>query len=91
LNIEKLEVMELEKLCRPENPTCPSCGKKMKSAGTDQGYRCRECRTTAAGPGFVEMKREIETGIYEVPPCARRHLSMPLVRLGEKEGVHPSR
>jgi tRNA(Ile2)-agmatinylcytidine synthase len=91
LNIEKLEVMELEKLCRPENPTCPSCGKKMKSAGTDQGYRCRDCRTTAAGPGFVEIKRDIETGIYEVPPCARRHLSMPLIRLGKKEGVHPSR
>ena len=36
------------------------------------------------------LQRDLETGFYEVPPCARRHLSKPLLRMnGEK--VHPSR
>ncbi|MBP2030567.1 tRNA(Ile2)-agmatinylcytidine synthase [Methanohalophilus levihalophilus] len=90
-NIEKLEIKKLETKSELVNPTCSSCGKKMKSAGKNQGYRCRNCKTTASELEMVEIPRELEIGIYEVPPCARRHLSMPLIRRDKDGYIHPSR
>ncbi|MDK2891875.1 tRNA(Ile)(2)-agmatinylcytidine synthase [Methanohalophilus sp.] len=91
LNLEKLEIKRLEPKFELVNPTCPSCGKRMKSAGKNQGYRCRNCKTTASEPEIIEIPRDIEIGIYEVPPCARRHLSMPLIRKEQNSYIHPSR
>jgi tRNA(Ile2)-agmatinylcytidine synthase len=90
LNIEKMEVVALAKRRAQEAPICPSCHRRMKSAGRGQGYRCRRCGTKAEGKVEVPLPREIEPGFYEVPPCARRHLSKPLVRMKGKN-VHPSR
>ncbi|WP_435067378.1 TiaS agmantine-binding domain-containing protein [Haloplanus sp. C73] len=72
-------------------PTCPDCDRSMKSAGRNQGYRCRDCGTTA--PGRVErpLDRQLESGWYEVPPCARRHVAKPLVRGGFDAPTHPER
>ncbi len=80
LNLEKLEI---EKLVTTEtrNPPCPRCGRTMKSAGRNQGYRCRRCGTKKEGKDPVTIERGLEPGLYEVPPRARRHLAMPLVRL----------
>ena len=65
-----------------KNPTvCPKCKKHMKSVGTNQGYRCKKCGTKSDKPKIVEKKRELELGFYEVPVCARRHLSKPLKRI----------
>jgi len=90
LNIEKMEVVRLAERKAQTAPLCPSCGRRMKSAGRGQGYRCRRCGTKAEGKVLAAILREIEEGFYEVPPCARRHLSKPLVRMrGGK--VHPSR
>ena len=90
LNIEKMEVVRLAERKVQMAPLCPSCGRRMKSAGRGQGYRCRTCKTRAEGKVLAAIPREIEEGFYEVPPCARRHLSKPLVRMrGGK--VHPSR
>jgi len=36
------------------------------------------------------IPRDLETGFYEVPPSARRHLSKPLARM-KGQNVHPSR
>jgi len=72
-------------------PDCPECGRSMKSAGRDQGYRCRDCSTTAPGKLEVPLQRELEPGWYEVPPCARRHLATPLVRGGFDAPTHPER
>jgi tRNA(Ile2)-agmatinylcytidine synthase len=36
------------------------------------------------------VDRGIKPGIYEVPPCARRHISKPLVR-SAGYNVYPSR
>ena len=47
LNLEKLEVLELADKIAAQAPLCPSCGKRMKSAGRGQGYRCRRCKLNA--------------------------------------------
>jgi tRNA(Ile2)-agmatinylcytidine synthase len=90
LNIEKMEVVGLAERTALEAPICPSCKRRMKSAGRGQGYRCRRCGTKAEGKVEAALPREIEQGFYEVPPCARRHLSKPLVRMRDGN-VHPSR
>jgi tRNA(Ile2)-agmatinylcytidine synthase len=82
LNLEKLEVIELHPApVKVSNPTCSFCGKKMKSVGAGQGYRCRGCHTKAAGPETVLEERELKIGWYEPPVCARRHLAKPLKRM----------
>jgi tRNA(Ile2)-agmatinylcytidine synthase len=90
LNIEKLEVLELADRIETQAPLCPSCGRRMKSAGSGQGYRCRRCKLKAGEMNKIAVPRDLETGFYEVPPCARRHLSKQLVRIKGKK-VHPSR
>jgi tRNA(Ile2)-agmatinylcytidine synthase len=92
LNIEKMEITDLAQKYSTHNPQCPSCKKSMKSAGSGQGYRCKKCGTKEGSTVSKALQRDIETGIYEVPPCARRHLAKPLVRLDEKDlKVFPSR
>ena len=81
LNIEKLEVKSLAPKYEIRNPACPSCGKRMKSAGHGQGYRCKLCGTTSDSIVRIGIPRNLEVGVYEVPPCARRHLAKPLVRV----------
>lgn len=90
LNIEKMEIVDLAERTALEAPICPTCKRRMKSAGRGQGYRCKRCKTIAEGKVEAALPREIETGFYEVPPCARRHLSKPLVRMRDGN-VHPSR
>lgn len=90
LNIEKMNVLRLADRVVHLSPTCPGCGRRMESAGRDQGYRCRRCKTKAESREHEVLTRDLETGFYEVPPSARRHLAKPLVRMiGEK--THPSR
>jgi len=92
LNIEKIEIEKLVPLYKEENPRCPDCTKHMKSAGQGQGFRCKKCGTQASSKIRYEIERDIETGLYEVPPCARRHLAKPLVREKRSDTrVYPSR
>lgn len=84
VNIEKIKIKHLEKLIKKvENPVCPKCGKHMKSKGRNQGYKCVICGTKSNKPFMKEIRRTIEMGFYEVPVCARRHLSKPLKRFVE--------
>jgi tRNA(Ile2)-agmatinylcytidine synthase len=88
LNIEKIEIKKLAPLYKEENPVCPGCGKHMKSSGQTQGFRCKKCGTQAALKIVNEIKRDLAEGLYEVPPCARRHLAKPLVREQKKSNVN---
>ncbi|MEM0214774.1 MAG: tRNA(Ile)(2)-agmatinylcytidine synthase [Archaeoglobaceae archaeon] len=81
LNLEKLRIVELAKKYVELNPLCPRCGKRMESAGKGQGFRCRNCKTKATEKIKIEVPRTLEPGFYEVPPCARRHLTKPLIRM----------
>ncbi|RKD95144.1 tRNA(Ile)(2)-agmatinylcytidine synthase [Halopiger aswanensis] len=90
LKLEKFAVRDLVTTERV-TPTCPDCARRMESAGRNQGYRCRECGTSAPGKEAVPLERELEEGWYEVPPCARRHIAKPLVRGGFDAPTHPER
>jgi len=82
VNLEKLKVNRLKKQNKKvENPVCIICGKHMKSKGTGQGYKCIKCGIKSGKPLFKEFKRKVNLGFYEVPICARRHLSKPLKRM----------
>jgi len=89
----KLEKFAVRALHRTERvtPTCEDCGRRMKSAGREQGYRCRDCGTSAPGKVPRQIDRELEQGWYEVPPAARRHIAKPLVRGGFDAPTHPER
>ena len=90
LKLEKFAVGDLVGT-EPATPDCPDCGRSMESAGADQGYRCRDCATTAPGKVDRPVERDLEPGWYEVPPVARRHLAKPLVRGGFDGVTHPER
>ncbi|MBU1940967.1 MAG: tRNA(Ile)(2)-agmatinylcytidine synthase [Candidatus Thermoplasmatota archaeon] len=86
INLEKIYIRSLvSPIVKLENPVCPSCGKHMKSAGHDQGYRCRRCKTMSNEPRRSAVQRDLSVGWYEVPVCARRHLSKPLKRMGVRK------
>jgi len=89
----KLEKVAVRALNRTEQvtPDCPDCGRRMKSAGRNQGYRCRDCGTTAPRKVSRKVDRALEVGWYEVPPAARRHIATPLVRGGFDAPTHPER
>jgi len=82
INLEKIKVKKLqEKIIKVENPICPKCGKHMKSIGKDQGFKCRMCGIKSNKPKMEKIPRILKPGFYEVPICARRHLSKPLKRM----------
>jgi tRNA(Ile2)-agmatinylcytidine synthase len=82
INLEKINIKRLEKQIEKfENPVCPRCGKHMKSKGKNQGYRCVRCGTKSKKPILREKERRVSLGFYEVPVCARRHISKPLKRM----------
>jgi len=90
LKLEKFAVRDLVDTDRVV-PDCPACGRRMESAGRDQGYRCRDCGEQRAEKAERPLDRDLEPGWYEVPPCARRHVAKPLVRGGFDAPVHPER
>jgi tRNA(Ile2)-agmatinylcytidine synthase len=89
----KLEKFAVRELVRTElrTPICPGCDRTMESAGKAQGYRCRDCETTAEGKVEHSIDRDLEIGWYEVPPRARRHIAKPLIRGGFDAEIHPER
>lgn len=92
LNIEKIEIKALAPIYREENPKCSECGKHMKSAGQGQGFRCKKCGKHSLSKVRFEKHRDLETGFYEVPPCARRHLAKPLAREKRQDiRIYPGR
>ena len=90
IKLEKFAVRRLNTVERV-TPTCPDCERTMESAGRGQGYRCRDCSTTADGKAEREVERELAYGWYEVPPRARRHIAKPLVRGGFDAPTFPER
>jgi tRNA(Ile2)-agmatinylcytidine synthase len=77
-NLEKLEILSFgNRKIKISNPTCQSCGRKMKSAGRRSGYRCRTCHTKTAEPVYATAHPQIMKGLFAVAAGARRHLTRP--------------
>lgn len=87
LNVEFVRVLGLARSTVPENPACPRCEKRMKSAGRGQGYRCRACGTREQSKVFREAPRRIGTDLYLPDAGSSRHLSRPRQREGRTNSV----
>jgi tRNA(Ile2)-agmatinylcytidine synthase len=79
LNLEKIEILELHRVVLKDAPVC--CGKRMSSAGKGKGLKCKKCSKKVRDCAEIEAPRDISLGFYEVPQGAKRHLSMPLIRM----------
>ncbi|MFQ5980927.1 MAG: DUF1743 domain-containing protein [Candidatus Heimdallarchaeota archaeon] len=85
LNLEKVNVMRIYPYTKKQNPICPSCRKRLKSAGRNKGYKCKRCsqRFLDLRPEFISLPvpRVIKEGDWIQPPArAWRHLTRPLTR-----------
>lgn len=81
-NIEKFKLLEVAPQYNILNPVC-DCGKRMKSAGKNKGFKCPKCGNKTSSDEKIKeiIPRDIVEGFYEVPTEARRHLSKPIVRM----------
>jgi len=77
INLEKIEILKLAPTYTFQKEKC-SCGGTLKSRGKGV-YKCKKCGKKI-NLKKIEVKRDIKGGFYEVPPCARRHLSKPICR-----------
>lgn len=91
LNLEKFRLTVPVAAELRSSPKCPICGGRTTSAGRGKGYKCRSCSGRVREAG--QRERDILAGWYEVPPGARRHLAMPMLRMQEesdgKDNTHP--
>jgi tRNA(Ile2)-agmatinylcytidine synthase len=84
LNLEKIKVLKLAPTIVYHNPLCPKCGKRLKSMGSGQGFRCDSCglRSHDLMKVEVKVKREVQRGLYVTSTRSQRHLTKPLTRYG---------
>ena len=84
LNLEKINILALQQKVRMENPFCSNCGKRLKSMGKNQGFRCEKCNGKFAHLTKKEtaVPRTLETGLYVTSTRSQRHLTKPLRRYG---------
>jgi tRNA(Ile2)-agmatinylcytidine synthase len=91
INLEKMMILELAPRTSLLNPCCPECGKRMKSMGKNQGFRCDKCgfRSSKLKKLKVNEEREVKKGLYITSSRSQRHLTKPLCRYGreKKTGV----
>ena len=90
VNLEKVRLLKVAPKTTFLNPTCPECGKRMKSMGTGKGFRCEKCgfRSSQLEKVAVKGERELKRGLYVTSPRSQRHLTKPLCRYGrEKAGA----
>jgi len=81
INIEKLHVVKLSaQQVKVANPLCRKCGKRMKSVGRGQGYRCARCGAKSRKAEYATERRDLRPGWYEPTVGAMRHLAKPLKR-----------
>jgi len=91
INLEKIEIKKLAEFYKTEKPICPVCNNQMKSIGKEKGYRCKKCHTKNREVSIIPIPRDIKIGVYEVPMCAKRHLSKPLLRYGREKKYEEER
>jgi len=84
INLEKMRVLRLQSKKTYLNPVCPNCGKRLKSMGRDQGFRCEKCcqKYRSLVKVGCEVKRGLKRGLYITATRSQRHLTKPYIRYG---------
>lgn len=87
VNLEKINILSLAPDVTFQNPSCPSCGKRLESMGKDQGFRCKKCgeRYENAEKTRVAKYRELKPGLYFASTRSQRHLTKPFTRYGPEK------
>jgi tRNA(Ile2)-agmatinylcytidine synthase len=90
INLEKIRVIKLVQQVQTENPMCPNCGKRLKSMGKNQGFRCEKCGGKYADLKKKEtaLQRPIDLGLYITSTRSQRHLTKPLRRYGQEKACY---
>ncbi len=91
LNLEGLRLIQTEPYRVIMNPRCPNCNRRLKSAGNNKGFKCKNCglRLRTAEHETSTLPRDIQEGLYLPPPRAQRHLTRPLCRLTRSNNYLP--
>jgi tRNA(Ile2)-agmatinylcytidine synthase len=89
INLEKINILNLAQTTVLENPICPSCGKRLKSMGKNQGFRCEKCGAEYGDLTKKEsnLPRILKAGLYVTSTRSQRHLTKPLRRYGLEKKV----
>lgn len=85
VNLEKIRVVALVPQVRYQNPSCQKCGKRLKSMGKNQGFRCEKCGSKFSNgleKTAVNVDRGLKTGLYVTATRSQRHLTKPHRRYG---------
>jgi len=87
LNLEKIRVVRLVEVVVYENPKCPRCGSRMKSAGKNKGFKCKKCgyKDLSVKKQARTLRRELELKWYQPPRIAFKHLMKPIERFGREK------
>jgi len=93
INLEKIQILKLAPKITLFNPKCPRCGKRMKSMGKGQGFRCERCgyRSAELRKVAVRSKRDLKKGLYTTSPRSQRHLTKPQCRYGREKLGKPNK
>lgn len=85
INVEKILIKRKVRIYE-RNPICPSCGKRMTSAGTNKGFKCEKC-----GFKSKDLKKEVIKVVEDVGKLyitnvkAMKHLTKPLCRYNREK------
>lgn len=84
INLEKLRILRLAPQFVYRNPICLKCGRRLKSMGTNKGFRCDKCgsRYNSLTKDRVRLKRDVKRGLYITASRSQRHLTKPAIRYG---------
>ncbi|HVO37287.1 MAG TPA: tRNA(Ile)(2)-agmatinylcytidine synthase [Candidatus Acidoferrum sp.] len=90
INLEKMRLLRLAPKIVYVNPFCPRCGKRLKSMGKNQGFRCEKCgsRFPTLHKVSVNVKRDVARGLYITATRSQRHLTKPFRRYGLEKHKH---
>jgi tRNA(Ile2)-agmatinylcytidine synthase len=84
INLEKIRILDIAKKLTYQNPACPECHKRLKSMGTNKGFRCEKCGTKYRQIEKIPIpvERELRKDMYFASTGSQRHLTKPLRRYG---------
>ena len=87
INLEKLNVLSLTTKTILKNPLCPDCGKRLKSMGKNQGFRCEKCGKKFSNyqKKEIQVPRSLKLGLYVTSTRSQRHLTKPFRRYGQEK------